>query len=172
MKASLSLQIIRPSTEEQYDQVRNLILSFLRWHQQRHEGTTRTRDYYGNDEFEHELAFLADIYGRGNNLILLALYERQPSGCVLLREINKKTCEMKRMFVDEAYQGKGIGRALAQELIREAKNMGYTIMKLNTGVRQIEALKLYESLGFKRTAPYYTLPEKLQEWLVFMELKF
>jgi putative acetyltransferase len=78
---------------------------------------------------------------------------------------------MKRMFVDEAYQGKGIGRALAQELIREAKNMGYTIMKLNTGVRQIEALKLYESLGFKRTAPYYTMPEKLQEWLVFMVIE-
>ena len=171
MKASHSLQIVSPATDGQYDQVRNLIMSFLRWHQQRHEGTTCTRDYYGNDEFEQEFASLADIYGRGNNRILLALQDGQPAGCVLLREIDKEACEMKRMFVDEAYQGKGIGRALAQELIREAKNMGYTIMKLNTGIRQIEALKLYESLGFKKTAPYNILSEKMPDWLVFMELK-
>jgi GNAT superfamily N-acetyltransferase len=171
MKATLLLQIISPATDEQYEQARNLIRAFIDWHRLRHEGTTLTNDYYGHDEFEQELASLPNRYGSGRNRLLLACYGGQPTGCVALRELDNETCEMKRMFVYEQYQGKGIGRALAQALITEAKNMGYTFMKLNTGIRQVEAQKLYESLGFKRTAPYYTMPKKLEEWLVFMALK-
>lgn len=166
-----ALEIIRPATDEEYRQVGELIRAFVRWHQQRHEGTTLTNDYYGHDEFEQELASLPTRYASGRNRLLLAHYAGQPAGCVALRELDKHCCEMKRMFVYGQYHGKGVGRALAQALIAEAKNMGYTVMKLNTGVRQIEAQKLYESLNFKRTVPYYTLPKRVAEWLIFMELE-
>jgi len=78
---------------------------------------------------------------------------------------------MKRMFVYAQYHGKGIGRALVEELMREAKELGYRVMKLNTSTRQVEAQKLYESLDFKRTSAYAAMPEKLMAWLVFMERK-
>ena len=172
MEKQQPLEIITPATNEQYNQVRQLIHAFLHWHGQRHAGTTLTSDYYDNHEFEQELANLPAKYGSGRNRLLLACYDGEPAGCVALREVDKKTCEMKRMFVYEQYHGKGIGQALAQALIHEAKNMGYQVMKLNTGIRQTEAQKLYERIGFKSIAPYYTVPKQLEDWLVFMELQF
>jgi GNAT superfamily N-acetyltransferase len=164
------LKIIRPATTEQYNQVRNIIYAFIDWHRKRHAGTTLTSDYYDNNEFEQEMASLPDKYGSGRNCILLACYNAQPAGCVALREIDSNACEMKRMFVYEQYHGKGVGRALAQALIKQAKNMGYGVMKLNTSIRQTEAQQLYENLGFIRTAPYNNMPKQLEDWLVFMEL--
>jgi putative acetyltransferase len=171
MERHATLEIIHPATTEQYQQVRKLIRAFVRWHHLRHEGTTLTSDYYGHDEFEQELASLPVKYGSGRNHILLAYADSRPAGCVALREIDSESCEMKRMFVSEVYQGKGVGRALACEIIRVAKNMGYVVMKLNTGIRQVEAQKLYESLGFKRIPPYYPVSKGLEDWLIFMELK-
>ena len=102
---------------------------------------------------------------------MLALYNAQPAGCVALRQLDDRSCEMKRMFVYPEFHGKRIGWALAKAVIDEAKKIGYSSMKLDTSMRQVEAQKLYQSFGFKNTEPYYELPEKLKNWLVFMELK-
>ena len=78
---------------------------------------------------------------------------------------------MKRMFVYPEFQGKRIGRALAEHLLREARKIGYQTVLLDTSFRQIEAQSLYKKLGFKPIRPYYDLPERLKNWLVFMALK-
>ena len=49
--------------------------------------------------------------------------------------------------------------------------MGYSTMRLDTSIRQTEALSLYASLGFRTIEPYYPLPADMVAWLVFMELK-
>ena len=67
------------------------------------------------------------------------------------------------MYVHAHLQGKGVGRALAQAIVAEAKRMGYALMRLDTSIRQIEAQRLYRGLGF--------LPPELRDWLVFMELR-
>jgi len=88
-----------------------------------------------------------------------------------IKKIDDHSCEMKRMFVYPEFHGKGIGYALAKEIIDEAKRIGYSSMKLDTSIRQLEAQKLYQGFGFKNTEAYYGLTEKLKTWLVFMELK-
>lgn len=75
------------------------------------------------------------------------------------------------MFVYPEHHGKGIGYTLAEAIIKEAKKIGYRSMKLDTSFRQTEAQKLYQQFGFKKIEPYYELPEKMKNWLVFMELK-
>jgi len=95
----------------------------------------------------------------------------QPAGCVALKKIEDHSCEMKRMFVYPEFHGKGIGYALAKAIIDEAKKIGYSSMKLDTSIRQIEAQNLYQGFGFKNIEAYYELPEMLRNWLVFMELK-
>lgn len=102
--------------------------------------------------------------------LLLALFDGYPAGCVAIKKIDKDVCEMKRMFAYGAFHGEGIGYALASAIINEAKFLNYTTIVLDTSFRQTEAISLYKKTGFKETAPYYTMPKKLEEWLVFMRL--
>jgi ribosomal protein S18 acetylase RimI-like enzyme len=76
---------------------------------------------------------------------------------------------MKRVFLRPETRGLGIGRILCTELMREAKEDGYSLMRLDTGGRLVEAIKTYESLGFRNCAPYIEYPLDLMPYLVFME---
>jgi len=78
---------------------------------------------------------------------------------------------MKRMFIYPEFHRKGIGQALAEAVIREATTIGYRVMRLDTSVRQHEAQRLYQHVGFRVSAPYYDLPPDLEQWLLFMELE-
>jgi len=77
---------------------------------------------------------------------------------------------MKRMFLYPRFHGQGVGRALGESIIRGGEALGYSVMRLDTSVRQTEALALYEKLGFRSIEPYYELPRAIRDWLVFMEL--
>jgi GNAT superfamily N-acetyltransferase len=56
--------------------------------------------------------------------------------------------ELKRMYVSPAVRGRGVGRAVLAELERTAVEAGYRRMVLETGVKQPEALALYQSAGY------------------------
>lgn len=166
------IEISPATTSEQLDQVRSLIRAFVTWHRERHQEDLELIDsYFDTKAFEEELAHLQDKYSPPDGQLLLALYGEQPVGCVALRRIDAQTCEMKRMFVDPQFHGKGVGRALAEAILREARALGYSLMRLDTSIRQIEAQTLYQRLGFKQIEPYYPLSDDLRNWLVFMELR-
>jgi len=174
MKAEVGSQIevTQATGEIHLNEVRALMRAFIEWHRQRHFDDLALIDqYFDKTAFEAELAALPGKYAPPKGRLLLAKQQNLPVGCVALREIDKAFCEMKRMFVYHQFHGQGIGRALAEEVIREAKLIGYASMRLDTGRKQVEAQHLYSSLGFKEIKPYYDLPEELQNWLVFMELK-
>jgi GNAT superfamily N-acetyltransferase len=95
----------------------------------------------------------------------------QPAGRVALRRFDARSCEMKRMFVDPSFQGRGAGRALAERLIGEARTSGYSRMLLDTGFLQVEAQNLYRSLGFTEIAPYYAVSDTVRRGALFMELQ-
>jgi ribosomal protein S18 acetylase RimI-like enzyme len=65
----------------------------------------------------------------------------------------------------------GVGRALADRIIEDARTAGYRLMRLDTSRRQEEAMRLYERSGFRRIAPYYPLSDDLKNWLVFFEME-
>jgi GNAT superfamily N-acetyltransferase len=165
------MQICTPHSTEQLDQVRALMRAFVAWHRERHVRDTHLIDsYFDADAFEEELARLPGDYAFPNGRLLLAYCDRAPAGCVALRRIDSAACEMKRMFVYPQFHGKGVGRALADAIVREAKSAGYSLMRLDTSVKQLEAQHLYARLGFRRIDPYYELPPAVRDWLVFMEL--
>lgn len=165
------VQVLVPTTVEQLDQVRALIRAFVAWHRERHQQDLALIDaYFDAAAFEAELAGLPGKYAPPRGGLLLALVDGEPAGCVALREIDDTRCEMKRMFVYPERQGQGVGRALAEAVIRDARAIGYRTMLLDTSIRQAEAQALYRRMGFRDIAPYYDLPEDLRNWLVFMEL--
>jgi ribosomal protein S18 acetylase RimI-like enzyme len=98
--------------------------------------------------------------------MLLAKCDRAVVGCVALRQIGEGLCEMKRLFVQPAFRGKGIGRALAEAIIEEGQRIGYKLMRLDTAMEP--AKSLYESLGFREIPPYQHVPVA---GVVFMELE-
>jgi putative acetyltransferase len=108
--------------------------------------------------FEEEVANLPGAYAPPRGALLLAVEGSDVMGCVALREIDDNLCEMKRLFMRCEYRGRGIGRMLAQAVIDEARRIGYSRMCLDTLETLESAIALYESLGFRRTAPYYDNP--------------
>lgn len=144
--------------------------AFVDWHRARHAQDIELIDgYFDAAEFEAELASLPGKYAPPDGDLLLARWEGEAAGCVALRRFDDRACEMKRMFLYPRFHGRGLGYALGQTLLVEAKVAGYEVMRLDTSVRQEEAQALYRKLGFQRIEPYYDVPAPLRGWLVFME---
>ncbi len=164
------IAIRRPKTPQEIDDVRGLMRAFVAWHRERHAQDLRLIDeYFDARSFEDELASLPGPYRWPEGELLLASVDQAPAGCVALRRLGDGACEMKRMFVYPQYHGRGIGRALGDAIVEAGRSAGYATMRLDTSVRQVEAIGLYERLGFHRIDPYYDLPDDLRRWLVFME---
>ena len=62
--------------------------------------------------------------------------------------------EVKRMYVRPPYRGAGFGRAILERLAKRARERGVTVLRLETGVHQVEAIGLYERAGFRPTGPF------------------
>ena len=62
--------------------------------------------------------------------------------------------EMKRVFVAPAARGKGVARLLMEALEREAAQLGVTLMQLETGIKQPEAIALYRKFGYAERGPF------------------
>jgi ribosomal protein S18 acetylase RimI-like enzyme len=65
---------------------------------------------------------------------------------------------MKRLFVAPEARGLGLGRALAEALIAEARRLGYRELRLDTPPGMDAAQAPYARLGFRPVAPYYPTP--------------
>ena len=100
--------------------------------------------------FDEELERLESFY----ELILTAHWDVELAGCIALRRIDETTCEMKRLYVRPPFRKYGVGRALAEALIENARERGYRAMRLDTLPTMGAAMNLYESLGFEDIAPY------------------
>jgi GNAT superfamily N-acetyltransferase len=111
---------------------------------------SRTYPEEGACHFRLDAEEVAD--GRG--AFLIAWRAEKPIGCGAIRQIEERTGELKRMYVAPEERGRGIGRAILQALEGEARALGISRVVLETGVRQREALALYERAGFLRIAPF------------------
>lgn len=116
---------------------------------------------------EKELTQLPHPYAPLAGALLLAFHEAQPAGMVALRPLpssrvtlmGEKACEMKRLWVRPAFQGLGLGRQLAEAVLKVAHYSGYTAIYLDTLPATMErAFALYRAIGF---APVEVPPEAL-----------
>lgn len=80
--------------------------------------------------------------------------------------------EVKRMYVRDDVRGKGVAQAMLAHIEAVAREAGYTRLRLETGVRQPAAIRLYESFGFEPCAafePYASMPPSAVKNSLFYE---
>jgi putative acetyltransferase len=140
---------IRAATAADLDDVRELFREYEAW-------LDRDLCFQG---FEQELASLPGKYAPPKGRLYLAEVHGRLAGCIALREFEPGVSEMKRLFVRDFARGHGVGRALAERVIVDARAEGYRTLRLDTlPDRMAPANALYEALGFHDIEPYYANP--------------
>ena len=82
--------------------------------------------------------------------VVVVYKEKKPVGCGAIKHFDAEAVEVKRMFVSANFRGKGIAVNTLSELEKWAKELGYKKCILETGERQVEAVKLYHKRNYKR----------------------
>lgn len=110
--------------------------------------------------FTEELEKLPGKYAEPHGSIFIAKYENNLAGIVAIKPLENNECELKRLYVKKEYQGLGIGENLTLFALTEAKQKGYSNLKLDTLKRLTAANKLYYKLDFHEIEPYNFNPEE------------
>ena len=115
---------------------------------------------------KHLDAYLAEMdgdehafYDQFNNIdslkyVVLAYQDDQAIGCGAIKEYDYQTMEVKRMYTSPNSRGKGIATMVLKELELWASELSYNKCILETGLRQPEAIGLYQKNGYNRIANY------------------
>jgi GNAT superfamily N-acetyltransferase len=165
-------------SEEQKDAAGALIREYLEWL------NDRLRKAY-KIEFDAEAMVQSDLsdpnkFHPPHGRFYLARYKDRIAGVGCLKRLETGVGEVQRMYVPPAQRGKGIGRAIAERLIEDARSIGYRKLRLESLEFLDAAHSLYRSVGFRQIDPYahnsmesYQPAKQLDQYYsitVFMEM--
>lgn len=149
----MSVQIISA-----YNQPENVRILFSEYTDMLMEGDPSFQKYLDIQHYDEELCHLETKYGTPDGRLYLAYCDEELAGCIGLRKIDVKNCEMKRLYVRPAFRGKGIGALLIETIIADAKEIGYSYMLLDTLPFLRSAIHMYRKFGFYEIESYNDSP--------------
>jgi GNAT superfamily N-acetyltransferase len=77
-----------------------------------------------------------------------------PAGCGGVQLFGHEYAEVKRMYVRPQFRGRGVGRLILERLTTHAREHSMPVLRLETGIHQVEAIALYERHGFRQIPPF------------------
>jgi putative acetyltransferase len=100
-----------------------------------------------------------DFYNQYNKIdkikhVVVAYSDEIPVACGAIKEFDRKTMEVKRMFTVESHRGKGLAKQVLTELENWALELGYSKCILETGLRLPDAMRLYQRNGYHQIPNY------------------
>ena len=109
-------------------------------------------------DIDKELENIPGKYAKPYGCIILVSDNLDSVGCIGMRPLDKITCEIKRLYLKPSYRGFGLGRLLTEKVLEYCREREYIKVYLDTTTGMKSAIKIYESLGFIKTSPYYYNP--------------
>lgn len=103
---------------------------------------------------ESRHAFSIDKLVREGVAFFITRYDGEAAGCGGLKLFGTEYGEVKRMYVRPTYRGFGLGKAMLNRLAEYARAQRVSVLRLETGIYQTEAIGLYERFGFRRRPPF------------------
>lgn len=103
---------------------------------------------------ESRHGFSVDKLIRQGVAFFVTRYDGTPAGCGGIKLFGSEYGEVKRMFVRPAFRGFGLGKLMLAHLADYSQQRGVDLLRLETGIHQIEAIGLYEQFGFQRRPPF------------------
>src|SRR6266508_1646810 len=163
------IQIIIANKEEHAQPIRELFQEYLEW------GNTKLDEEFGvkfdtpaliESTMQHLDSFMPPK-GR----LLLGFVEDQPMGIACLKALTDSIGEVKRMYVRPQARNRGLGRALLNRLLEEARQIGYERIRLDSARFMTSAHELYRSAGLHEIEAYEgsEIPHEFQNHWIFME---
>ncbi|PWJ21383.1 GNAT family N-acetyltransferase [Jannaschia seohaensis] len=162
--------VARATTREDLDAVRDLIRAFAAWgtEQEKQMGGSGTPKVFA--DLDVELAGLPCPFGPPGGCLVLARLDGAPAGCVGFRDLGRGTMEVKRMFVLPEMWGRGVGGAMLDVLLIEARAAGHARAVLSTHHALLAAQTLYARKGFRPMPPTGELPGIEPDIEIFMAM--
>lgn len=121
-------------------------------------GDPSIQQYLDIQHYDEELNHLEAKYGLPDGRLYLAYCDGEPAGCIGLRKIDSRNCEMKRLYVRPSFRGKKIGFRLVEQILKDAKEIGYAYILLDTLPFLQSAIQMYKSFGFYEIESYNDSP--------------
>ncbi|MGI8919148.1 MAG: GNAT family N-acetyltransferase [Pyrinomonadaceae bacterium] len=99
-------------------------------------------------------AYSIDKLLREGVAFFVADYEGNSAACGGIKLFDAEYGEVKRMYVRPVYRGLGLGKAMLKHLAEYARQRQVDLLRLETGIFQTEAIRLYDRYGFQRRPPF------------------
>jgi GNAT superfamily N-acetyltransferase len=103
---------------------------------------------------ESRHAFSVDKLLRENVAFFVSRSDGHPVACGGVKLFDAEYGEVKRMFVRPTFRGRGFAQGILNHLEQYASQNGVSLLRLETGIHQKDAIRLYERFGFRRRGPF------------------
>ncbi|HJS19745.1 MAG TPA: GNAT family N-acetyltransferase [Anaerolineales bacterium] len=165
------IQIIIADKEQYAQPIRELFREYLQW------ANTKVEENFGVS-FDIARMLEEDMNTLGKFMppkgrLLLGYVEDQAMGIICLKALTNRIGELKRMYVRPQARKRGLGRALLNQLMEEARQIGYEQIRLDSARFMTEAHQLYRTNGFREIEAYEgsEIPKEFQKNWIFMEME-
>ena len=96
-----------------------------------------------------DVSDIEKYYFNNHGWFQIVLDDNKIIGSVGVYHINKDECELRKMYLLEDYQGRGIGKKLMEDALQRGRELGYKVMTLQTNSLLNKAIPFYEKTGFQ-----------------------
>lgn len=135
---------LRPATNADAEAVRELVFGVLAEYGLAADPAATDRDL-----FDIEAGYAAC----GGCFEVLVDENDRIVGSYGLHPLQGGTCELRKMYLDAAYRGRGLGKAIMKQALDQARSLGFGRIELETAGVLTEAITLYKSFGFRPFTP-------------------